>query len=121
MRKLLLTIAVLSATALPVAGCGGDDEAASAASELAPAGAAFYGEVTIRPEGDQKQAVDAILAKFPGGGQAGDKLQDLIEKSCASRTPGSRSRTTSSRGWATRRGSSRAAWTQAATSVRRPG
>jgi hypothetical protein len=80
MRKLLLTIAVLSATALPVAGCGGDDEAASAASELAPAGAAFYGEVTIRPEGDQKQAVDAILAKFPGGGQAGDKLQELIEK-----------------------------------------
>jgi hypothetical protein len=81
MRKLLLTIAVLSAIALPVAGCGGDGQAASAASELAPAGAAFYGEFTIKPEGDQKRAVETILSKFPGGGQAGDKLEELIEKS----------------------------------------
>jgi hypothetical protein len=81
MRRLLLTIAVLSVTALPVAGCGGGDEAASGAAELAPAGAAFYGEFTIRPEGDQKRAVEAILSKFPGGGQAGDKLEELIEKS----------------------------------------
>jgi Protein of unknown function (DUF3352) len=81
MRKLLLTIAVLSAAAFPVAGCGADDQAASAASELAPADVAFYGEATIKPEGDQKQAVEAILSKFPGGGQAGDKLKELIEKS----------------------------------------
>jgi Protein of unknown function (DUF3352) len=79
MRKLVLTIAALSATALPVAGCGSGDEAASGASELAPAGAAFYAEATLKPEGDQKEAVDAILAKFPGGGQAGDKLKELIE------------------------------------------
>jgi len=81
MRELLVTIAVLSVTAVPVAGCGGDDEAAAGASELAPAGAAFYGEVTIKPDGDQKAAVDAILAKFPGGGRAGDNLGELIEKS----------------------------------------
>jgi hypothetical protein len=81
MRKLLLTIAVLSVTALPVAGCGGSDEAASGAAELSPAGSIFYGEATLKPEGDQKRAVDSILAKFPGGGQAGDKLKELIEKS----------------------------------------
>jgi Protein of unknown function (DUF3352) len=81
MRKLLLTIVVLSATALPVAGCGESDEAASGAAELAPASAALYGEFTIKPEGDQKRAVEAILSKFPGGGQAGDKLGELIEKS----------------------------------------
>jgi hypothetical protein len=80
MRTLLLTIAVLSVTALPVAGCGGSDEAASGASELAPADAAFYGEFTIRPEGDQKQAVEALMSKFPGGGGAGDKVEELIEK-----------------------------------------
>src|SRR6185503_16439277 len=28
----------------------------------------------------QKQAVDSILSKFPGGGEAGDKLKDLIDK-----------------------------------------
>jgi Protein of unknown function (DUF3352) len=80
MRKLLLTIAALSVTALPVAGCGDDDQAASSATELVPAGAAVYAEATIKPEGDQKQAVESILAKFPGGGQAGEKLQEAIEK-----------------------------------------
>jgi hypothetical protein len=80
MRKLLLTLAVLSTMAFVAAGCGSEDQAASGASELVPAGALMYGEATLDPEGDQKQAIDSILAKFPGGGQAGDKLKDLIEK-----------------------------------------
>jgi hypothetical protein len=80
MRRLLLTIAALSVIAVPVAGCGGDDEAASGASELVPAGAVLYAEATLKPEGDQKEAIDSILAKFPGGGESGDKLKDLIEK-----------------------------------------
>jgi Protein of unknown function (DUF3352) len=80
MRKLLLILAALSIAAVVAAGCGNDEEAASGAAELAPAGAVMYGEVTLEPEGDQKEAIDAILAKFPGGGQAGDKLKDLIEK-----------------------------------------
>ena len=80
MRKLLLTIAVLSVSAVAAAGCGNDREAASGASELVPAGAVVYGEANLRPEGDQKEAIDSILSKFPGGGEAGDKLKDLIEK-----------------------------------------
>ena len=80
MRKLLLTLAVVSIAALVAVGCGKDDQAASGASELVPAGSVIYGEATLKPEGDQKEAIDAILAKFPGGGQAGDKLKDLIEK-----------------------------------------
>ena len=80
MRKLLVTLAVLSIAALVAIGCGKDGQAASGASELVPAGSLMYGEATLKPEGDQKEAIDAILAKFPGGGQAGDKLNDLIEK-----------------------------------------
>jgi hypothetical protein len=80
MRKLLATLAVLSIAALVAIGCGKDGQAASGASELVPAGSVMYGEATLKPEGDQKEAIDAILAKFPGGGQAGDKLKDLIEK-----------------------------------------
>ncbi len=78
MRKLLLIIALLSVPVLVAAGCGNSTEAASSASELAPAGAVMYGEATLHPKGDQKQAIDTILSKFPGGGQAG--LADLIEK-----------------------------------------
>jgi Protein of unknown function (DUF3352) len=80
MRKLLLTLAVLSTMLLAATGCGNEEEAASSALELVPAGASVYGEATIRPEGDQKEAVDTILSKFPGGGEAGEKLKGLLEK-----------------------------------------
>lgn len=81
MRKLLLLIiAALSALALAAAGCGGDEQAASGAVELVPSGAFVYGEATLEPDGDRKQAIDSILSKFPGGGQAGDRLKELIEK-----------------------------------------
>jgi hypothetical protein len=80
MRKLILNLLVLSASVVAIAGCGSEDEAASGASELVPASAAFYGEATLKPEGEQKEAIDAILAKFPGGGGAGAKLKELIDK-----------------------------------------
>jgi ABC-type glycerol-3-phosphate transport system substrate-binding protein len=80
MRKLILILAALSVALVVAVGCGNEDEAASGAAELAPAGAVLYAEATLKPEGDQKEAIDAILAKFPGGGEAGDKLKELIEK-----------------------------------------
>ncbi len=80
MRKLVLILAVLSTMAVVAAGCGNEEQSASSATELVPAGALMYGEATLKPEGDQKEAVDSILAKFPGGGQAGDKLKEMIEK-----------------------------------------
>jgi len=80
MRKLLLIVAVLSIAALVAVGCGKETQAASGASDLVPAGSVMYGEATLKPEGDQNEAIYAILAKFPGGGHAGDKLKDLIEK-----------------------------------------
>jgi hypothetical protein len=80
MRKLLAIVALLTVPALAAAGCGNNDEAASGASELVPAGALVYAEADLAPDGDQKQAVDSILAKFPGGGRAGDKLKELVDK-----------------------------------------
>jgi hypothetical protein len=80
MRRLLATAAVLTVPVLAAAGCGDTDEAASGASELVPAGTIIYAEANLEPEGDQKRAIDSILAKFPGGGQVGERLKDLIEK-----------------------------------------
>jgi Protein of unknown function (DUF3352) len=79
MRKLTLVLAVLSIAALATVGCG-KDEAASSASSLAPATSVLYGEVTLSPEGDQKEAVDTIVSKFPGEGSAGDRIQELVDK-----------------------------------------
>jgi hypothetical protein len=80
MRKLILVLAVMSIAVFAALGCGAEDEAASGAAELAPAGAVMYGEATLKPEGDQKEAVDAIIAKFPGEGSAGDRIKRLIEQ-----------------------------------------
>ena len=79
MRKPILILAVLSLALVAMAGCGGNDEAASGAAELVPAGASIYAEFTLEPEGDQKEAIDSILSKFPGGGDAGEKLRDLLD------------------------------------------
>jgi hypothetical protein len=79
MRKPIILLAVLSIAALAAAGCG-KDEAPSSASSLAPATSVIYGEVTLKPEGDQKEAVESIVSKFPGQGSAGDRLQALVDK-----------------------------------------
>lgn len=79
MRKLVLLLAVVSIAVLAAVGCG-KDEAASGASSLAPAASVIYGEVTLKPEGDQKEAVDTVVSKFPGQGSAGDRLQGLVDK-----------------------------------------
>jgi hypothetical protein len=79
MRKLTLLLAVVPIAALVAVGCG-KEEAASSASSLAPATSVVYGEVTLKPEGEQKAAVDAIVSQFPGQGSAGDRLNELVDK-----------------------------------------
>ena len=69
MRKLALLLAVVSIPVLVALGCG-RDEAASSATSLAPAGSLAYGEVDLEPSGDQQQAIEALVAKFPGEGSA---------------------------------------------------
>ena len=68
MRKLLLTIAALSVIALPVAGCGGNDQAASSAAELVPAGATLYGEATLEAPGRPEAGGRLDPRQVPGRG-----------------------------------------------------
>lgn len=80
MRKLALIFACLVVAAIAAAGCGRDEAASSSTSSLAPAGAVMYGEAQLRPAEDKQQAIDALLAKFPGDLSAGKGIGDLIEK-----------------------------------------
>jgi Protein of unknown function (DUF3352) len=75
-RRLALVAALLLAVAV-AAGCGSDKK--SSAAELAPRGSIVYGEATLKPEGDQKQAIERLVAKFPGTGDPGARIQKLIE------------------------------------------
>jgi hypothetical protein len=78
MRFLTLTATSLALVALPLTACGKDSGTAgsSSAASLAPAGSLVYAEASLSDDGD----VDQLLAKFPGGTDAGGKLADLIEK-----------------------------------------
>lgn len=79
MRLSLLASACLAAVAIAVAGCGDDSSTADAVS-LAPADAFVYGEATIKPEGDQKEQVERLLARFPGGEDAGRRIEEAIDE-----------------------------------------
>jgi Protein of unknown function (DUF3352) len=79
MRPLVLLLAAVSLPVFAALGCG-KDETASSATALAPAGSLMYGEVDLDPSGDQKRAIEELVAKFPGEGSAGERLQSLIEK-----------------------------------------
>jgi hypothetical protein len=85
-RTLLTIIAVTTAIAL-AAGCGNDSASSSSAASLVPAGSLVYGEATLRPEGEQKAAIDALVAKFPGEGSAGERIRRLLEKALAESDP----------------------------------
>ena len=78
MRKLALLVALVSIPVLVALGCG-KNEAASSATSVAPAGSVLYVEADIDPSGNQKQAIDELIAKFPGEGGAGERLRSLIE------------------------------------------
>jgi hypothetical protein len=80
MTRILLTLAALTTAIAVAAGCGNDGASSSGASSLAPAGALMYGEATLRPEGDQRAAIEALVERFPGQGTAGDRIGRLLEK-----------------------------------------
>jgi hypothetical protein len=79
MRYLLALLAALSISLVSFAGCG-DDQSASTPTSLVPAGSAVYGEVTLKPEGEQKQAVESLIEKFPGAEDAQTRVKALLEK-----------------------------------------
>jgi len=80
MPRLLLTLAALTTSIVLAAGCGNDEASTSSdAAALAPAGSFLYAEATLRPEGDQKAAIDNLVSKFPGEGSAGERIRRLLD------------------------------------------
>ena len=78
-----LAALVLALTALVLAACGGGgggDEGADPA-KIAPRSTLVWLTAQVRPEGDQKAAVDAIAKKVFGTNDPGQRIQDLLNKS----------------------------------------
>ena len=80
MRRLIATSLALSA--LLVAGCGGGEDSGSAldsALSYLPKDAPFAVAIDTDLDGDQYKAVQALLKKFPFGGQLQDSLRKQLE------------------------------------------
>ena len=83
MPRLLVTLIALATATVAAAGCGNDGASSSDATSLVPARSLIYAEVTLRPEGDQKAAIEELISKFPGEGNAGDRIRRLMEQALA--------------------------------------
>jgi uncharacterized protein DUF3352 len=82
MRRLLTTSLILFA--LAIAGCGGDSDSGSAldsALSYLPKDAPFAAAVETDLEGDQYQALQALLNKFPFGDRIEQTLRQQFEQS----------------------------------------
>jgi hypothetical protein len=83
MRRILSTVVVLASAALLAAGCNGDDDSGDAlesALAYVPADTPFAVAIDTDVEGDQIQALDDILGRFPGGDSVKQELQQQLEE-----------------------------------------
>lgn len=84
--RFLALLALLGAfVALVAAGCGGGggDENADPAS-IAPKNVPLYFTAQVRPQGDQRDAVDSISKKVAGVDNPGEEIQKALDRSLRS-------------------------------------
>jgi hypothetical protein len=67
-----------------LAGCGSSDESSPGLAGLAPPDVPLYAEATVRPEGDQADAVSSIVEKVAGSTEPIDQLTEKLDQAMAS-------------------------------------
>jgi hypothetical protein len=83
MRRRLTIVAITACAAALLAGCNGDDSSGGALeSSLAyvPSNTPFAVAIDTDVDGDQYQALDDILGRFPGGDAIKQQLQQRLEE-----------------------------------------
>jgi uncharacterized protein DUF3352 len=76
----ILALAVAAAIALPAAGCGGGDSGSDVAG-VAPAGAPLFVELTVQPDGELSENVQALAKNVAGIDDLGGLIVEEIEQS----------------------------------------
>lgn len=84
LRRLTTLCVVAGIAAVPLAGCGSDDSSDGGIASIAPQDTSLFFEATIRPEGDEKTAVDGFLSKLLGDDDPGAKIEQLVDDGFAS-------------------------------------
>jgi hypothetical protein len=86
-------VAIAVCAALLVAGCGGgggerDSFTGPDPASLTPADAPLFNEAVVRPEGDQKEAVDGALSKLLATDDPGGFVVDRLDQALADQDAG---------------------------------
>jgi hypothetical protein len=84
LNRCIQALLCIAALALVAAGCSGDDDGGGSGADLtefAPADAPLFVEGAIKPEGDLKSSLEAILDRFPEGDTVGSRLIDELNES----------------------------------------
>lgn len=80
-RARLAAAPALVAVSLALAGCGASGDENADPAKIAPHGSLMYIAATIRPEGDQKQAIEALSSKVLKVPDPGKRIQQELDES----------------------------------------
>jgi hypothetical protein len=83
--RLVLLLAAALIAALAVAGCGGSDDGGSASdpAAVAPATAPLYVQVAVKPQGEVKSNIEALVENVAGIDDLGSLIVDKIEEAAS--------------------------------------
>jgi hypothetical protein len=88
-RAPLAAVAATAALAIAAAGCGGEDEeeAVVTPASVVPADAVVYADALLRPEGEERTAIEAPLVALLGTEDPGRILIDELDRALAAEDP----------------------------------
>jgi hypothetical protein len=84
MRRRALVALAIAGAAIAVSGCGGGSSSATPGPDpatIVPANSPVYLDATVRPQGDQRTAIEGALSKLLGTSDVGAMLIDRFDRS----------------------------------------
>ena len=83
LRSPQIAAAIATTVALALAGCGDDADARGDLASLVPPDVPLYAEAALRPEGDQRDAIESLSGQVAGIDDPGEMLIAEIDRSLA--------------------------------------
>jgi hypothetical protein len=77
-HRRFLVSAACGLAMLAAGGCGDEDSSESSVAQAVPAEAIFFGQAVVRPEGEDRERLDALLEPFLGEASLEERLDEAL-------------------------------------------